>query len=133
MQQLDSAIPSDVRIRFKYRQNASAISSNDWRYMSSTLSQKTIEHRDTTRPLSKNTHLLNWVEKMALLTKPDAIHWVDGSKEEDETLKAEMVDSGTFIKLNEELSPGCYYDRSDRSDVARVEERTFICSLAKAP
>src|SRR5450631_2956205 len=68
---------------------------------------------------------------MANLTKPDAIHWVDGSEEEDETLKAEMVEGGTLIKLNEELWPGCYYARSDASDVARVEDRTFICSLSK--
>ncbi len=95
--------------------------------MSSTRTQKTINQE----PLSKNTHLLNWVEKMAVLTKPDAIHWVDGSKEEDETLKAQMVESGTFIKLSEELWPGCYYARSDASDVARVEDRTFICSLSK--
>jgi len=68
---------------------------------------------------------------MANLTKPDSIHWVDGSAEEDEALKAQMVESGTFTKLNEELWPGCYYARSDRSDVARVEDRTFICSLSK--
>jgi len=98
--------------------------------MSSTLTQQTTG-RDVSVPLSTNTHLLNWVEKMALLTKPDAIHWVDGSQEEDETLKAEMVASGTFTKLNEELWPGCYYARSDASDVARVEDRTFICSLSK--
>jgi phosphoenolpyruvate carboxykinase (GTP) len=99
--------------------------------MSSTLSQKTVEHRDVSRPLSRNTHLLNWVEKMAALTKPDAVHWVDGSLEEDEALKARMVVSGTFTKLNEELWPGCYYARSDASDVARVEDRTFICSLSR--
>jgi phosphoenolpyruvate carboxykinase (GTP) len=99
--------------------------------MSSTLTQKTIGDRDPAVPLSKNTHLLNWVEKMANLTKPDAIHWVDGSEEEDETLKAQMVEGGTLIKLNEELWPGCYYARSDASDVARVEDRTFICSLSK--
>src|SRR5687768_12826310 len=87
--------------------------------------------RDTSVPLSKNTHLLNWVEKMAALTKPEAIHWVDGSQEEDEALKAQMVESGTFIKLNEELWPNCYYARSDASDVARVEDRTYICSLSK--
>jgi len=56
---------------------------------------------------------------------------VDGSQDEDEALKAQMVASGTFTKLNEELWPGCYYARSDRSDVARVEDRTFICSLSK--
>jgi phosphoenolpyruvate carboxykinase (GTP) len=99
--------------------------------MSFTLTQKTVGQRDPAVPLSKNTHLLNWVEKMANLTKPDAIHWVDGSEEEDETLKAQMVEGGTFIKLNEELWPGCYYARSDASDVARVEDRTFICSLSK--
>jgi phosphoenolpyruvate carboxykinase (GTP) len=68
---------------------------------------------------------------MAALTKPAAIHWVDGSVEEDEMLKAQMVEAGTFTKLNEELWPGCYYARSHPSDVARVEDRTFICSLSK--
>src|SRR3979411_2785024 len=87
--------------------------------------------RDPSIPLARNTHLLNWVEKMANLTKPDAIHWVDGSAAEDEALKAQMVASGTFTKLNEELWPGCYYARSDASDVARVEDRTFICSLSR--
>jgi phosphoenolpyruvate carboxykinase (GTP) len=98
--------------------------------MSSPVTQKTAT-RDAAKPLSTNVHLLNWVEKMANLTKPAAIHWVDGSVEEDEQLKAEMVAAGTFIKLNEELWPGCYYARSHPSDVARVEDRTFICSLSK--
>jgi phosphoenolpyruvate carboxykinase (GTP) len=87
--------------------------------------------RDASVPLSKNAHLLNWVDKMAILTKPDSIHWVDGSQAEDEALKTQMVAGGTFVKLNEELWPGCYYARSDASDVARVEDRTFICSLSK--
>lgn len=87
--------------------------------------------RDPSKPLSTNIHLLNWVEKMAALTKPARVHWVDGSVEEDGQLKAEMVANGTFIKLNEELWPGCYYARSHPSDVARVEDRTFICSLSK--
>lgn len=98
--------------------------------MSSPVAQKTIK-RDASKPLSTNVHLLNWVEKMANLTKPAAIHWVDGSAEEDQQLKAEMVANGTFIKLNEELWPGCYYARSHPSDVARVEDRTYICSLSK--
>ena len=98
--------------------------------MSSPVAQKTIS-RDAAKPLSNNVHLLNWVEKMAALTKPAAIHWVDGSLEEDQQLKSEMVAAGTFIKLNEELWPGCYYARSHPSDVARVEDRTFICSLSK--
>jgi phosphoenolpyruvate carboxykinase (GTP) len=80
--------------------------------------------------LSRNNHLLRWVEKMARLTQPNAIHWVDGSAEENQALCAQMVETGTFIKLNDELWPGCYYARSDASDVARVEDRTFICSLS---
>src|SRR6202795_4939309 len=87
--------------------------------------------RNTAVPLSKNEHLLRWVEKMAELAKPAAIHWIDGSQEEIDILRREMVASGTLIKLNEKLWPGCYYARSDASDVARVEDRTFICSLSK--
>lgn len=98
--------------------------------MSSPVTKNTIS-RDPATPLSTNVHLLNWVDKMANLTKPAAIHWVDGSAEEDEALKAQMVESGTFIKLNEKLWPGCYYARSHPSDVARVEDRTYICSLSK--
>jgi phosphoenolpyruvate carboxykinase (GTP) len=85
----------------------------------------------SSKPLSQNKHLLRWVEKMADLTTPAKIHWVDGSKEEYDRICAELVDAGTFIKLNEELWPGCYYARSDANDVARVEDRTFICSLSK--
>jgi len=82
-------------------------------------------------PLSENKHLLRWVEKMAELTKPAVVYWVDGSQEEHDRICSEMVENGTFIKLNESLWPGCYYARSDPSDVARVESRTFICSLSK--
>ena len=87
--------------------------------------------RDPAIPLSKNNHLLRWVEKMARLTLPAAVHWVDGSREENDALCAQMVAGGTLIKLNEDLWPGCYYARSDASDVARGEDRTFICSLSK--
>jgi phosphoenolpyruvate carboxykinase (GTP) len=87
--------------------------------------------RDVSKPLSANKHLLRWVEKMAELTTPANIHWVDGSQEENDALCAQMVENGTFIKLNQDLWPGCYYARSDASDVARVEDRTFICSLSK--
>jgi phosphoenolpyruvate carboxykinase (GTP) len=82
-------------------------------------------------PLAENKHLLRWVDKMAELTKPAAIHWVDGSQAEYDSLCAQMVEHGTFIKLNEKQWPGCFYARSDARDVARVEERTFICSLSK--
>ena len=87
--------------------------------------------RTSAKPLSQNTHLLNWVDKMAALTKPDAIHWVDGSQQEYDDLCRQLVDGGTFIRLNQDLWPGCFYARSDASDVARVEDRTFICSLSK--
>ncbi len=86
---------------------------------------------ETSAPLATNTHLLRWVEKVAKLTKPSAIHWVDGSQEEYDFLCGKLVDSGTFTKLNQDLWPGCYYARSDAGDVARVEDRTFICSLSK--
>ncbi len=68
---------------------------------------------------------------MAELARPTAIHWVDGSQEENDLLLRQMVASGTLTKLNEKLWPGCYYARSDANDVARVEDRTFICSLSK--
>ena len=87
--------------------------------------------RDPALPLSRNTHLLKWVDKMARLTQPAAIHWVDGTQGEYDTLCSQMVEGGTFTKLNEELWPGCFLARSDPSDVARVEERTFICSLSR--
>src|SRR5580692_1243365 len=96
--------------------------------MLTTSSHKT---RNAASPLSKNEHLQKWVEKMAELTEPAAIHWVDGSQEENELLCAEMVAGGTLIKLNQDLWPGCFYARSDANDVARVEDRTFICSLSK--
>jgi phosphoenolpyruvate carboxykinase (GTP) len=82
-------------------------------------------------PLSTNKHLLRWIEKMADLTKPSAIHWVNGSQEENDALCRQMLENGTFIALDQKRWPGCYYARSDAGDVARVEDRTFICSLSK--
>ncbi len=87
--------------------------------------------RDPSGPLAKNAHLLRWVEKMRALTRPGAVHWVDGSKEEYDALCEQMVQSGTLKRLNQELWPGCFLARSDPNDVARVEERTFVCSLSK--
>src|ERR1700730_3814149 len=82
-------------------------------------------------PLTRNIHLLKWVEKTAELTKPKTISWVDGSQAEYDTLCQEMVAGGALTRLNQDLWPGCFPARSDPGDVARVEDRTFICSLSK--
>ncbi len=68
---------------------------------------------------------------MAALCRPDAIHWVDGSQAEYDALCDQMVRAGTFTRLDEKLWPGCFYARSDASDVARVEDRTYICSHSR--
>ncbi len=82
-------------------------------------------------PLCRNSHLLRWVEKVSDLTQPDHIHWVDGSADENQRLLDAMVRSGSLTRLNPELWPGCYYARTDAGDVARLEDRTFICSLSR--
>lgn len=77
---------------------------------------------------TKNQKLVAWVEKMAELCQPDSVYWCDGSKEEYDNLCSLLVKKGTFIKLNEKKRPNSYLARSNPSDVARVESRTFICS-----
>ncbi|MBM4167508.1 MAG: phosphoenolpyruvate carboxykinase (GTP) [Ignavibacteria bacterium] len=79
----------------------------------------------------KNQELLRWVEEAQKLCKPQSIHWCDGSEEEYKSLCEQLVASGTFIKLNPEKRPNCFLARSDVGDVARVEDRTYICSLRK--
>ncbi len=86
---------------------------------------------DRSRPRTSNKHLIRWVEKMAELCQPECIHWVDGSEAENKQLTDELVDAGTFTRLDPALWPGCFYARSAPNDVARVEDRTFICSLSK--
>jgi phosphoenolpyruvate carboxykinase (GTP) len=81
---------------------------------------------------TRHARLLAWVEEVAELTQPDRIHWVDGSDAEYAQLTSELVEAGTVVRLNDEKKPNSLWARTDPSDVARVEERTFICSVDEA-
>ena len=81
--------------------------------------------------MTNNKTVLNWIDEMAAMCTPDKIVWIDGSEEQLEALRAEAVSTGEMIKLNQEKLPGCYYHRTAENDVARVEDRTFICTPTK--
>ncbi len=78
--------------------------------------------------MTTNIRLINWVKEMTELCKPDLVYWCNGSDEEFEQMTNDLIGNGTFIKLNESKRPNSFYCHSDPSDVARVEDRTFICS-----
>ncbi len=80
---------------------------------------------------TKNQALLTWIDEMAAITKPEKIVWIDGSEEQLEALRAEACSTGEIEKLDQEKLPGCYLHRTDPLDVARVEDRTFICARTK--
>ncbi|HUM88753.1 MAG TPA: phosphoenolpyruvate carboxykinase, partial [Prolixibacteraceae bacterium] len=81
--------------------------------------------------MTKNQKLLNWVNEWAAICQPNNVYWCDGSEEENQRLLDEMVKSGQAVKLDDKKRPGSYAFNSDPSDVARVENRTFICSEKK--
>jgi phosphoenolpyruvate carboxykinase (GTP) len=81
--------------------------------------------------MTSNQKLINWVNEWAELCTPEKVYWCDGSEEENNRLLGEMVASGMAVKLDEKKRPGSYYFQSDPSDVARVENRTYICSARK--
>ncbi|MFW5852266.1 MAG: phosphoenolpyruvate carboxykinase (GTP) [Bacteroidota bacterium] len=78
--------------------------------------------------LTKNQKLIDWVNEWAELCQPDSVYWCDGSEEENDRLNDMMVAAGSAVKLNEEKRPNSFYYQSDPSDVARVENRTYICT-----
>jgi len=83
---------------------------------------------DTATSPTKNQQLLDWVGEVVALAEPAEVHWCDGSDEEYDKLCQQLVEAGTFTRLSEQLRPGSFLARSDPDDVARVEDRTFICT-----
>ena len=81
--------------------------------------------------MTTNKTVLSWIDEMAAMCTPDKIVWIDGSDEQRDALRAEAVATGEMIELNQDKLPGCYYHRTAENDVARVEDRTFICTPTK--
>jgi len=78
--------------------------------------------------LTANPNVLKWADEIIAMTNPSNVVWIDGSEEQYEELRKEGCSTGELIKMNEEIYPGCYYHRSQKDDVARMEDKTFICS-----
>ena len=112
---------------------ATTTESREARIVTTDLSPETDETMATAEmdtPSTTHARLLAWVREVAELTQPDAVHWADGSQAEYEELTGELVAAGTFVRL--EKKPDSFWCASDPSDVARVEDRTFICSRDEA-
>ncbi len=112
---------------------ATTTESREARIVTTDLSPETDETMATAEmdtPSTTHARLLAWVREVAELTQPDAVHWADGSQAEYEELTGELVAAGTFVRL--EKKPDSFWCASDPSDVARVEDRTFICRRDEA-
>ena len=81
--------------------------------------------------MTQNKSVLKWLDEIKALVNPSEVIWIDGSDAQAEALRAEACASGEIMKLNEEKLPGCYLHRTKQNDVARVEDRTFICTTLK--
>ena len=81
--------------------------------------------------MTRNRYVLNWIDEMAKMTRPERILWIDGTEKQADELRREACSTGELTKLNEDLLPGCYLHRTAINDVARVEGRTFICTRTK--
>ena len=95
------------------------------------MGEETITAKQSCPPLTSHSGLLKWVNEIAALCAPDAVYWCNGIKEEYDNLFNKLVEKGTFIRLDQKKRPNSFACFSDPSDVARVEDRTFICSRNK--
>src|SRR5262245_17056889 len=103
----------------------------DFAMAAETTTEAPPEHERDTPPTS-HQRLRDWVDEIAELTQPDRVHWCDGSDAEWAKITDELVDNGTLVRLDPKKKPNSFWAASDPSDVARVEERTFICSRDEA-
>ena len=83
------------------------------------------------RPMTENKYVITWIEYMQSIVKPEKVVWITGEEEQLEELRKEACETGEIIKLNQEKHPGCYLPRTAHNDVARAEDRTFICTKLK--
>lgn len=83
------------------------------------------------RPMTENKYVITWIEYMQSIVKPEKVVWITGEEEQLEELRKEACETGEIIKLNQEKHPGCYLRRTAHNDVARAEDRTFICTKLK--